>query len=40
MAKTQISDSVWGSQNFSMGFTSTSSKTMFQAINLYNFQEN
>ena len=40
MAKTLISDPICDPRNFLMGFTSTSSYTMFQAIILWYFQEN
>ena len=40
MAKTLISDPLWGPQFFFKGFTSTSSQTMFQAGTLRNFSEN
>ena len=32
MARTLISDPMWGSRNFLMSFTTTSSYTMFQVI--------
>ena len=40
MAKTLILDPIWTLKIFSMGFFSTSSLAMFQAMLLGNLQEN